>query len=392
MELAILDRQFNRLAELDEYMSLIWNEAFKEAGDFELQLPQDSPLVQYLQKGNYIWKQDTNRVMMVRKIQTTTDAEEGSKAIITGRTLDWILHSRVIYTQLDSTNYTNVEDYIFAILDGNVINPAVSARKIPNFIRTSCGDSSITSMTIEDQATVGTNVYDKIVDICNAKDIGFRVFLTADNKFEFKLYKGADRTYAQSDNVYVVFSQAYDNLLESDYYTDADSVKNSAVIAGAKNETRTINITNSQTGETTAVSIPIAQIVTTVGDDVTGLDREEVYVDKGDISRFFKVTVPGTTDSADLMYDETVYKNILKEAGTIELDKYKVGEVFDAKVDPYGQFEYGRDFGIGDLVQIRDAFGREGVARVASYMVSDSPEGFQAYPTFEIQTENQNGG
>lgn len=387
MELAILDRQFNRIAEIDDYVSLIWNEAFKEAGDFELQLPQDSSLVQYLKKGNYIWKQDTDRVMIVRKIRTTTDAEEGSKAVITGRTLDWILHSRVIYTQLDSTNYPNVEDYIFAILDTNIIRPGISARKISNFIHTKCNDPDIEAMTIEDQATVGTNVYDKIVDICNSKNIGFRVFLTTDNKFDFQLYKGIDRTYAQSDNIHVVFSPAFDNLLESDYYTDADSIKNAAIIAGAKNETYDVT-----TSDGTNLSIPLDQIVATVGDDNVGLDREEFYVDKGDVSRFFKVTAPGTYESTTMMYDSVVYTKILKEAGTIELDKYKVGEVFDAKVDPYGQFEYGRDFGIGDLVQIRDAFGREGVARVASYMVSDSTEGFQVYPTFEIQTENQNGG
>lgn len=386
MELAILDRQFNRLAELDDYISLIWNESFKEAGDFELQLSQDSPLVQYLQKGNYIWKQDTDRVMMVRKIRTTTDAEEGSKAIITGRTLDWILHSRVIYTQYDSENYDNIEDYIFAILDSNIISPSIEVRKISNFIYTKSNDPSIEEMTIKDQATVGTNVYDKIVDICNAKDIGFRVFLTADNKFEFKLYKGVDRTYAQSDNVYVVFSPSYDNLLESDYYTDADAVKNSAIIAGAKGEYFTYHSNGEEK------QLPLEQIIVTIGDDIGGLDREELYVDKGDVSRFFRVSDPEDHNSVQLMYDGAVYSSILKNAGTIELDKYKVGEVFDAKVDPYGQFEYGRDFGIGDLVQIRDAFGREGVARVSSYMVSDSPEGFQAYPEFEIQTENQNGG
>lgn len=387
MTLYILDKNFNRISEIDDYISVIWNEAFKEAGDFEIYLPSDSPVMQYMQKGNYIVRNGTDRVMMVRKIQTTTDEENASNAIITGRSLDWMLHSRVVYEQIDSEAYEkNLENYIKAILTSNIINPSVSARKIPNFVFTPSGNSTISSMTIEDQATIGENVYDKIVDICNAKDIGFRVFLTSDNKFEFKLYRGADRSYGQTTNVYVVFSPQYDNLLTSDYYTDADNVKTSAIIAGSKTEN--YEITDAGTGET--ISIPIPQIVTTIGDGYSGLKREEMYVDKGDISRFF--TVSSGTQSVKMFYDVTVYTNMLKQVGQTELDKYKSSEVFDAKVDPYGQFEYGRDFNIGDLVQIRDRFGREGVARVTSYMISDEPDGFQAYPTFEINDENQNGG
>lgn len=386
MELAILDTNFDRIAEIDDYISLIWNESFKEAGDFEIYLPQDSPLVQHLKKGNYIWKQDTDRVMMVRKIRTATDSEEGSKAIITGRTLEWILHSRVAYEQIDSATYeNNLENYIKAILMSNLINPSISARKITNFIFAQSDDSAISDMTIEDQTTIGENIYDKIVNICNAKEIGFRVFLTSDNKFEFKLYAGVDRTYGQTDNVYVIFSPEYDNLLESDYYTDADSVKTSAIIAGSKTENYDVTDVDGKT-----YSFPIPQIVTTIGDDFTDLNREELFVDKGDVSRFF--TVSNGNQSVKMIYEYSVYANMLKQGGQTELDKYQSGEIFDAKVDPYGQFEYGKDFFIGDRIQIRDAFGREGVAVVASYMVSHGPEGYDAYPTFEIKEENQNGG
>ena len=82
-------------------------------------------------------------------------------------------------------------------------------------------------------------------------------------QFVFKLYAGADRTYAQTENPYVVFSPKFENIANSNYLESKKEYKNVALVAGE--------------GEG-------AERKTTSVGEGSGLERRELFVDARDIS------------------------------------------------------------------------------------------------------------
>ena len=110
----------------------------------------------------------------------------------------------------------NLQDAIQTLLNEIVISPTIVDRKISNFIFKKSTDSKITALTIDAQYT-GDNLYTVINKLCDANNIGFKVTLNNTNQFVFELYVGADRSYDQDLNPYVVFSPKFDNIITSSY-------------------------------------------------------------------------------------------------------------------------------------------------------------------------------
>ena len=72
---------------------------------------------------------------------------------------------------------------------------------------------------VEMQVT-GDSLLTVILDICKMFGLGFKVILSTTNVITACLYKGADRSYQQSENSFVEFSPDFDNLISSNFMTD----------------------------------------------------------------------------------------------------------------------------------------------------------------------------
>lgn len=260
MNLYVLDRNLAAVAVIDTYTSLIWTDRYYEAGDFELCIPIGKDLLNYIKQDYYIWRQDSEHVMIIEKILIETDAEDGNKLTVTGRSLESILDRRVVWGQ--KTLNGNFQLGIKTLLNEAIIDPAKAERKIDNFIFEESDDQNITELTIESQYT-GDNLYDVISGLCSERGVGFKITLNTQNQFVFKLYMGADRSYNQFQNPYVVFSPNFDNLISSSYLESRSSLKNVTLVGGE--------------GEGSE------RRYTAVG-DTSGLDRREMFTDARDIS------------------------------------------------------------------------------------------------------------
>lgn len=148
------------------------------------------------------------------------------------------------------------------MLNENIISPSIADRKISNFTFKPSTDNKVTGLTIDNQYT-GDDLYTVIKGLCEENNIGFKIILTDDNKFEFSLYAGADRSYDQTENPYVVFSPNFENIINSNYYSSNANLKNVTLVAGE--------------GEG-------ASRKTTVVGSGSGLDRRELFTDARDIS------------------------------------------------------------------------------------------------------------
>ena len=99
MDLYILDKSLETIGIIDVFTSVIWTKRYFSAGDFELYLPASSNNIKLLQTGNYVKRLDDDTVMIIEKIQITTDAETGNFLTVSGRSLEILLARRIVWKQ-----------------------------------------------------------------------------------------------------------------------------------------------------------------------------------------------------------------------------------------------------------------------------------------------------
>ena len=267
MELLVLDTDLTAISIQDTYQSLIWTDRYDQYGDFELKLPMDVSLLSVLQQNYYLYSTNSEHLMIIEKIEIDSDIEDGNSLIVSGRSLESILDRRIIWGQ--KTYSGNLQDAVKSMLNDAFISPpaALSDRKISNFAFEASTDSRITSLTIDAQYT-GDNLYDVIAGLCIDNGIGFKVALSDDNKFIFKLYVGDDRSYDQDTLPYVVFSKKFDNIEDSNYLQDNTSYKNVVLVGG----------------EGEGALQKYKTVTETSANDKTGLNRRETYESATDVS------------------------------------------------------------------------------------------------------------
>lgn len=348
MELLLLNREFESIKLIDAFESLIWTERYSKAGDFELYTPANDDLVNSIKRGFYLWNRDSDEVMIVEKVQISTDIETGTHLIYGGRSLESIIDRRIVWKQTILNG--NLQNGIEKLLNENVINPSISDRKIPNFVFERSTDESITKLTIRAQFT-GDNLYDTITSICDSYNIGYTISLNDNNQFVFKLYSGVDRSYDQNDNPYVVFSPSFENISDSNYLESDAAYKNVALVAGEDEGT--------------------SRRTQTVGSE-SGLDRKELFVDARDIQ----------SDTDDGKIPDSEYNDQLRQRGLEKLDENQFIKAFEGGGESTKIFVYGRDFFKGDIVQIVNEYGIEAKARITEFVRSQDQTGYNTYPTF----------
>lgn len=350
MEIVVLNKELESIAIIDAFESLIWTDRYCESGDCELYLPATAFNVTVLQEDYYLYQSGSERLMYVEDIEIETDAENGNHMTVTGRSLEALLERRIIWGQRVLRG--DIQTVIGTLLNENVISPSDTNRKIPYFSFQRNDDPSIPTTTLEIQFT-GDNLYEAIQIICETYSVGFKVTADLDNKkFVLSLYVGKDRSYNQTTNPYVVFSPDFENLIASNYYASKRNLKNAALVAGEGEgaERKTV----------------------TIAGEASGLDRRELFVDARDIS--------SSTSEGDLSLSE--YNALLTERGNEKLVEYEAAATFEGEVDDGRSFKYGRDYYIGDIVQIINEYGMEGTARVCETVYSQNEEGTAIYPTF----------
>lgn len=333
---------------VENFSSFVWTDRYYSAGDFELYVPPTiRVLTQYI-PDYYIVRPDSEHVMIIDSVLLEED-DDGYSYKISGESLESILKRRILWT--DTTLSGNFQDAIKTLLDGSIISPSIADRKIDNFVFVKSEDEAITSLTIEEaEYSKNETIYDIIEKNCQEFEIGFKVTLTSDNKFAFTLYKGVDRSYDQTAVPYVIFSPAFDNLTSSSFLKSYTDYKNVALVTGTSTDSE---------GESTDLS--------TVVGEASGLDRRETHIDGGSIQ--------GDT-------------SVLTKKGNEELAALKKTEAFEGEANVFNMFVYGKDFFIGDMVQLEDAFGNTGKSIVSEMVFSSDGEGEKFYPTFIVPEED----
>ena len=343
MDLYIKNREFETVDIIDTASSVIWREHGTSPGDFEIYIPVSEKSINALRYDYYVCRQDTDRVMIIKNIRISTDEEIGNFMIVTGPSLESILHRRIIWTQ---TRWDGlVEMGIRQLIYENLYSPIDDARRISNF---KFGTLQGFTEKMNVQFT-GDNLGEVVTELCNTYGICYKITLQ-DGYFVFDLFKGTDRSYNQSENPYVVFSPQFENLQNSEYDFNSDNYKNVVLVAGE--------------GE------GLDRKTQAVG-TASGLDRYEMYTDARSMS----------TNNGEI--SDAVYFEQLAEDGRLELQENTAVETFNGVVNYTTPYVYGIDYFLGDTVQVINEYGISGSPTIVETIECEDENGYTLIPTFQ---------
>lgn len=371
MDVLVLDKNYETISLIDAYESLIWTDRYQEVGDFELYMPVNRQSLDVLEKDNYLMIQDSDRRMIVEEIEIKSDIENGAHLTVTGRSLESILERRVIQEFVELSG--NFQDAIEYLLDICIINPSQTERQINNFIFKRSTDSRIEGIQLDPISFYGENLYDVIQSLCVLNDVGFRV-LPIDNDadyqggFKFELYKGINRSYEQDVNTPVIFSPSYDNILESNFLSSKKIFKNSAFILLQNGD---------DIEDFVFMEVGIGE-----ESELIGLQRREIFVDaSGEVQMYIEEENEDDPNNPNIVLNPN-WESLLAQKGKEALSETDIQTIFEGQIDSRIQFVYGRDFFIGDIVQIVNEYGFEARSMVSEVVTSYDQTGTVITPSF----------
>ena len=353
----VLNKDFAIEGIIDTYESIIWRPAYYDIGDFELYIAATPQTVALLQKNKYLVRRcdasvnngvtTYKRVMIIKNIKLTTDIENGDHLTVTGKELKYILHQRIVWQQTNLSG--TVEAGIRKLINENVISPTMSLRKISNFkLAPQVGlTSSLTKQLTGDYLDMA------IVEICKTYECGWDIYIEGGN-YVFALYKGVNRSYTQNTRPYVVFSDKFDNILNSTYELNSEQYANTFLIGGE--------------GEGTE------RIYATLDIAAEGIERYEAYIDARDVSQN-----KGSENEISL----SEYMTLLSARGSEKAKELSITEGFSGEVLDM-TFTYGKDYSLGDTVTIINSYGISKNVMVLSVIEAADANGVSLIPQFNI--------
>lgn len=360
----VLNQDLETLDIVDGYESFIWTERFNECGDFSLTVTPDSHVLNSLIYPNYLMLKGSNSLMCIEDYELNQKWQEGDFVTVTGRTIDSILDTRRVYYPLTFDNAT-VQTCLETILNQNVLSPSMVERKY-SYIQYG-GASPRTTSTQYTGEFFGEDVLEAVQTLCGVADCGIQMLPDyTTRKFVLSFYDGTDRSTSQDIIPPVVFSPKYENLIGAKYYKSPLSLANAAVIHGEDLEVKTVS-----GEEEITTNVPMYAYVG--NSSLRDRDRIEISIENTGLS---------SKRDDENSYSEAEYKKLLEDAANTELSTYKVTETFSGDVEPLRQFVYGRDFFLGDIVQVMDDYGHDGKLRVSEVVQSEDSNGYLITPTF----------
>lgn len=282
--------------------------------------------------------------MIIEKRNIVTSAE-GNKITVSGRSIETILARRIVWIQTNSRTGETAEAFIRRLINENAINPADPKRKIPKL---KLGALKGFKETIDKQVT-GDNLLKAIIGICQTYEYGFKITMDNEGYLIFDLYKGEDRSYSQSVNPYVIFSDDFDNIINTEYEYDETNIANVALIGGE--------------GE------GVDRKYQSIGNSA-GLDRYELFVDAKDIS----------SNNSEISIED--YNNLLLERGNEKIAENKLVESYSGEVETTLTYAYKEDYDLGDIVQIINEYEIGTAPRIIEVIESENENGYRVVPTF----------
>lgn len=318
---------------VDTAISIIWHSVFFGVGDFEIYAQATPEHLNLLKEDNYVTRPNEKTIGIIESVQVTRSNQDGDVIIASGRFAKCLLERRFIYNLSGNFNKPT-------ILKGNV---EVNARKLVSDNAISCAFDSKRNIpiltlgalqgiqdTIIDEGGVATEIQVPCVNLLEYTDaflyeygLSAKIDFNDDTKkLEYVIRAGTDRSGS------IIFSQEFDNLVQSDFILDTTAERNFALIGGEGEE--------------------VQRLYSSVG-TAQGLARKELFVDGSSIAKKYK------DGDVEKTYTDAEYIKLLQSQGKHDLFAYTLTENFSGTINvTFGNWVLDRDYFLGDLVTIQD--------------------------------------
>ena len=332
----------------DNYMSLIWHEYYQEPGDFELYIAATDNILDEIIPLSFVRIKDHDETMIIEKIELKQEAGKLDTVIISGRSIIVLLECRMIATYYFAFYSTKIGD-ILRNVSYNIIIPSPTHPTPDTSFQSNCLfekkingeyvsntildidsrlDSTYLSYYDEFSAT-GTNdtFYSRLKDLSTNYDFGFKTYIDNYDRIHISFYRGNDRSSSQNDYPPVIFSKKFDNLLTFKLKMSNENYKTSGLCSNYYDKAGTLESFDFNASYE------------------SGVNKREVFLyikEDGLDPNLASYSVDGLT---------TYSKNYVANNYPIE---YSVESSIDSNNQ---QFIYGKDYFLGDTVQVDGKFG-----------------------------------
>lgn len=346
MSCYVLNSSFGSETVLDGYFSFIWTERFNKLGDFQIQVPNTAYFKNLLKEETLLRIDGSDEPMVVDVQQVQKQSDDSMRLIILGRDLTSWLERRVA-----SFGYSQTATRA-SVIAVNVLNRAIfngsDVDKLPNVTLS----NSATDTVLFDYETTGGDMWGDVQDALDDNNIAMRMRLigTTTKSLQLNIYNGIKRAN-------VVFSDRNDTLINTKSIKSNRKLKNACAVM--------------YKGSTATNAPTLTRIVYANGGSATlgGLSRRIMRLDMTSLN------------PAD--YPGTRLTTMIDKLGRAALAKQKRINGIDGEIPAYSQFQYRRDFYLGDLVTFTADDNVNSQARVTEYIWVEDEQGKRSYPTIE---------
>lgn len=333
--------EFNLLAEIDDYESLVWTRRWHKPGEFELHINVHKQATDTLQKGRLVLTGSKVGIILHRELVQGTGGKGEEQVAIKGAALVSIVGRRITvppagyaYDRVNGPAETIMKGYVVR----NCIVPTDGKRVVPNLAVTT--DQQRGTKLI--YQTRYRKLDEELEKLSLISGLGWDVALDWQNKkWVFDVLEGRNLTAGQTVNPPVIFSADFDAVQAQTFIESDIGHKNTAYVGGQ--------------GE--GVERDIAE----VGSGKAGLERVETFVDARDLEQ-----------AADL-----------PERGRQKLAEVAPVLTFDTEILTQGPYRYGQDWDLGDVVTVQNRkWGVTLDSRITEITEVYEPAGFALRATF----------
>jgi len=302
------DKDYEQLAVIDQFKSLVVNRRYYSANDFELKLALSMDNLDYLKVGNAVRINDTFYYINYSNVPEL----ETGELVVKGVSFFGLLNKRIIWENY--SRQARPEVIARDLLSRHVVNPSNSSRKIHQL--SLAPEVDLNTPSVQFQNSYGI-VRKQVENLCETHGFGFRELMTdpyvPSARIEF--YKGQDLSET------VEFTTDAENVISESYEQSDFDERNVALVAGE--------------GEGTEREL------VTLGNG-SGLDRKELYVDARDLQ----------SENDDVVMTTAEYRQALTERGQSKLAEHQPILILDGDINVHNQlYEYGVDYDLGDIVR-----------------------------------------
>lgn len=207
------DRQ---LVTLLEPTNVQWNSKYYECGDFSVQIPFE----QYNSDIRYLYRVDRKTLGIVQKVSYTY--QNNVKYVqMSGYMFEKILDNYVVPALY---NVSGNIDVVVQVMLQRFVEPYLKGDNLPMLYYNHYTSSiSISYNSVGSSYEVGKCLY----SILQPYNMSYKFnYDFANDRLDFVLYKGVNRTSSQTENSYITFSTAFGNINNIEAISDNSNYKN----------------------------------------------------------------------------------------------------------------------------------------------------------------------